>query len=69
MNQERLLQRFLRYVQIDTTAEDGLDRYPSSAGQLELGLMLVDELREMGLSDAAQDEHGISGRRARGRGR
>lgn len=59
MNDERLLARFLRYVQIDTTARDTSFGYPSSPGQLELGRMLVQELHEMGLADATQDEHGI----------
>ncbi len=58
-NSERLLARFLRYVQVETTAVEGAAGYPSSAGQLELGRMLRDELRELGLTDARQDEHGI----------
>src|SRR5262249_23072062 len=33
--------------------------YPSSEGQLHLGRLLVEELRQIGLIDAAQDEHGI----------
>ncbi len=37
MNRKRLLQRFLRYVKIDTTAREGADGYPSSPGQLVLG--------------------------------
>ena len=40
-----LLERFLRYVKVDTTAGDGSRGYPSSPGQLELGRMLLDELR------------------------
>ena len=44
---------------IDTTADEFSDGYPSSAGQLELGRLLVDELMAMGLDDARQDEHGI----------
>ncbi len=59
MNADRLLERFLRYVKIDTTARDGAEEYPSSPGQLELGRLLVRELLKMGLDDAAQDEHGI----------
>lgn len=59
MDRQRLLQRFLRYVQIDTTAREEVGTYPSSPGQLELGRMLVDELHAMGLADACQDEHGI----------
>lgn len=59
VNANRLLERFLRYVRVDTTAGEPGGDYPSSPGQLVLGRMLVDELREIGLSDAAQDEHGI----------
>jgi tripeptide aminopeptidase len=59
MNAERLLERFLRYVKVDTSARDGATTYPSSTGQLELGAMLADELRKMGLRDVEHDEHGI----------
>lgn len=59
INSARLLERFLRYVRIDTTAGEVGQGYPSSPGQLVLGKVLVDELREIGLSDAAQDKHGI----------
>jgi tripeptide aminopeptidase len=54
-----LLDRFCRYVRIDTTAVENAGTYPSSPGQLALGRMLVDELRAFGAQDAAQDEHGI----------
>jgi tripeptide aminopeptidase len=56
---ESLLQRFLRYVQVDTTAREGQDEYPSSPGQLELGRMLRDELLAIGLKDAVQTPMGI----------
>jgi tripeptide aminopeptidase len=56
---ERLLSRFLRYVQIDTTAREDAGCYPSSPGQFELGRVLLGELREIGLNDAAQNEFGI----------
>lgn len=59
MKKQRLLERFLRYVQIDTTARPDAQAYPSSPGQLELGRLLVEELRGMGLRDASQDRHGI----------
>lgn len=59
MNSKRLLERFLRYVQINTTAQEGADTYPSSPGQLELGRLLVEELGQMGIADARQTEHGI----------
>src|SRR5690242_14126574 len=54
-----LLDRFCRYVRIDTQADERATTYPSSPGQLELGRMLVQELQALGLRDAAADEHGI----------
>ncbi|MBY0523072.1 MAG: peptidase T [Gemmataceae bacterium] len=54
-----LLDRFCRYVQIDTQADEKSVGYPSSPGQLELGRLLTQELRALGLTDAEQDEHGI----------
>jgi len=59
MNTRRLLQRFLRYVKIDTTARNDATSYPSSAGQLKLGRLLVRELKAMGIEDAQQDKFGI----------
>jgi tripeptide aminopeptidase len=54
-----LLERFCRYVRIDTQADEASRTYPSTPGQLELGRLLAAELRDLGLRDAAQDEHGI----------
>ncbi len=54
-----LLDRFLRYVRIDTQADDRTTAYPSSPGQLVLGKLLCDELRALGLADARQDGHGL----------
>lgn len=59
MNTNRLLERFLRYVQIDTTADETAQGYPSSPGQKLLGALLADELRAMGYRDVEQDEHGL----------
>jgi tripeptide aminopeptidase len=59
VNKERLLDRFLEYVAIDTTANDANDGYPSSEGQWELGRLLVRQLTEIGLDDVDQDEHGL----------
>src|SRR3954451_20278424 len=54
-----LLDRFLRYVRVGTTANEKATTYPSSPGQLVLGRMLTEELRAMGVADAVQDAHGI----------
>ncbi|MFT5523191.1 MAG: tripeptide aminopeptidase [Pirellulaceae bacterium] len=59
MNKQRLLERFLRYVAIDSTADETTTDYPSSAGQLELGKLLLAELLEMGIANAVQDEYGL----------
>jgi len=59
INRDRLLERFLRYVIIPTTSDPDADCYPSSAGQWELGKVLVEELVQMGLPDSCQDEHGL----------
>jgi tripeptide aminopeptidase len=56
---QTLLDRFCRYVRIDTQADETATSYPSSPGQLELGRLLVEELRALGLRDAAADDHGI----------
>jgi tripeptide aminopeptidase len=54
-----LLDRFCRYVRVHTEAVEGSPTYPSSPGQLELGRMLLDELKAIGLADAKQSEFGI----------
>ena len=59
MNRERLLERFLRYVRVHTTANDDTTEYPSSAGQWELGRLLAAEMEEMGLQQVRQDDHGL----------
>lgn len=56
---QRLLDRFIRYVQIDTTACDTSTTYPSSPGQLVLGKLIASELRAMGASDVEQTDKGI----------
>ena len=53
-----LLARFLRYVRVDTQSQREHAGTPSTPGQLVLGEMLVSDLRDAGLGDAAVDEHG-----------
>jgi tripeptide aminopeptidase len=55
---DRVLERFLRYVQIDTQSNEESESYPSTAKQLDLLRPLVDELKAIGLADAAIDEWG-----------
>ncbi|HET9075256.1 MAG TPA: peptidase T [Solirubrobacteraceae bacterium] len=53
-----LLDRFCRYVRVDTQSRVDPDTTPSTPGQLELGALLCAELAGLGLTDAAQDTHG-----------
>ena len=55
---EDVLERFLRYVRIDTQSAFGSDTYPSTLKQLDLSRLLAEELREAGLEDAEVTEHG-----------
>jgi tripeptide aminopeptidase len=55
---EEVLERFARYAQIDTQSRRDRGASPSTPGQLELGALLVEELRAAGLDDAELDEHG-----------
>lgn len=54
-----LLDRFCRYVRVETTANENAACYPSSPGQLELARMLTEELRQLGIADVTMSEHGI----------
>jgi tripeptide aminopeptidase len=53
-----LLERFLRYVRIDTQSARDRAQSPSTPGQLDLSRLLVDELLAIGLADAALDANG-----------
>ncbi|MGH2843868.1 MAG: peptidase T [Solirubrobacteraceae bacterium] len=53
-----LLARFTRYVQIDTQSRPDCERCPSTAGQLALARVLVEDLQAIGLSDAVMDQNG-----------
>ena len=54
---EKILDRFLRYVSVDTQSDENSESQPSSAKQLDLLKMLRDELTAMGV-EATLDEYG-----------
>jgi tripeptide aminopeptidase len=58
MTKEHVLDRFLRYVQVDTQADPNSTTTPSSAKQKNLGRMLVEELQSLGIADAHLDDNG-----------
>lgn len=53
-----VLDRFLRYVVIDTQSDPESTTIPSTEKQKDLGRLLVEELHAIGVTDAALDEHG-----------
>ncbi|MCB9351866.1 MAG: peptidase T [Lewinellaceae bacterium] len=56
--QHTFLERFLRYVQIDTQSDSASKTIPSTEKQKNLGKVLVEELKELGIEDAHLDEYG-----------
>ena len=60
MFKEEVLERFLRYVVIDTMSDESLadKKHPSTEGQWDLLRLLEKELKGMGLSDVELDKHG-----------
>lgn len=51
-------ERLMKYVQIDTEADPNSDTFPSSMKQKNLGNILVEELKDLGINDAEMDEWG-----------
>jgi tripeptide aminopeptidase len=58
MSESEVLSRFLKYVTFDTQSNEASQSYPSTATQLTLLEYLADELRHLGLTDAAMDQYG-----------
>ena len=59
INSNSLVDRFLRYIKIDTQSDDTVtDKFPSTEKQLVLSRMLVNELKELGLTDVTIDAFG-----------
>lgn len=54
---EQILDRFLRYVKVDTQSEFGVEKIPSTDKQFVLANQIVEELKAIGLSEVEIDEH------------
>lgn len=52
----KVLERFLKYIAVDTQSEDDVEQLPSTKKQFVLARMLVDELKELGAQDVYLDE-------------
>lgn len=55
---ETVLDRFLRYVKVDTRSDESSGLSPSTTGQMELAQMLAKELKELGLYNIRLDDRG-----------
>ena len=55
---DKLVERFIRYAKVDTQANSASSTCPSSAGQLELGRLLAEDMKAIGLAEVTIDEHG-----------
>jgi len=58
VNMNPVIDRFIRYIQIDTESARKAESYPSTKKQLDLAKVLVAELLDLGLKDAAMDSYG-----------
>jgi tripeptide aminopeptidase len=56
---DTLLDRFCRYVKVETTSVEDTKDYPSSKGQLDLGKLLGEEMKALGLQDVGHHDGGI----------
>ncbi len=54
---DKILERFLRYVKVDTQSEFGVEKIPSTDKQFVLAKQIAEELRQIGLSDVTLDDH------------
>lgn len=50
--------RFIRYVQVDTQSDPHSENFPSTAKQLDLSRLLVEELKDLGCTDAVLNNDG-----------
>ena len=55
---DKIIERFKGYIAIDTKSDENSETCPSTKGQLDLGKLVVEELKDLGLSDVKQDENG-----------
>ncbi len=57
---------FIKYVKVDTQANEESKKTPSSDGQLELGKIIVEDLKTLGIVDSKQDKNGYVVGRVKG---
>lgn len=55
---DEIIERFTKYVKIDTQSSEASSTIPTTQGQLELGSILVEELKAIGMEEVTIDENG-----------
>ena len=56
---EKLVENFLKYLKVPSQSGESNENIPSSPGQLELGKLLSEELKDLGLVDIGINEYGV----------
>ena len=54
---QNIIDRFIKYVKIDTQSDPNKSEFPSTEKQWDLANLLVEELTEMGMQDVSIDEN------------
>ena len=55
---DKNIERFFKYIAINTQSDPKSDTIPSSSTQFDLGRVVVEDLKEIGITDIVHDEHG-----------
>jgi len=58
IDREKLVERFLNYVKVNTTSDEESTTFPSTENQIEFAKMLVEELKNLGVKDVELDKAG-----------
>lgn len=56
--ENKIVEKFLRYININTNSKEKAKTTPSSNGQIELGKLLKDDLKKIGMTDIKVDKNG-----------
>ena len=52
---QKIIDRFVKYVQVDTQSDPNNPEFPSTKKQWDLAHILVDELKEIGMEDVGSE--------------
>ena len=55
-NNSNVINRFLRYIKVDTQSDEYSEKFPSTDKQKNLAIRLAQELKDMGISQVIYDE-------------